>query len=170
MARPFKICRTAACLDASRTPATARTQSSGSRRNRGAVETACRLPGGNKKAGASAFTRFDLEIASEILASLKMPGSSARNATSTTTARWDRYGEVMAGILKRRTVSRADLDNIGVSARYERNEPTPEEQEVEEMKQAARVIKRNLRPQDGGRRLFVLPVLRYAARNLTWEV
>ena len=32
---------------------------------------------------------------------------------TTTTARWDRYGEVMAGILKRRTVSRADLDNIG---------------------------------------------------------
>ena len=32
---------------------------------------------------------------------------------TTTTARWDRYGEVMAGILKRRTVSRADLENIG---------------------------------------------------------
>ena len=42
-----------------------------------------------------------------------------------------------------------------------RNEPTPEEREIEEMKQAARVIKGNLRPQDGGRRLFILPVLRY---------
>lgn len=28
-------------------------------------------------------------------------------------ARWERYGEVIAGILKRRSVTRADVDNIG---------------------------------------------------------
>lgn len=58
---------------------------------------------------------LDLEITSEILASLKMRAqfNPELRYFTTTTARWDRYGEVMAGILKRRTVSRADLDNIG---------------------------------------------------------
>ena len=28
-------------------------------------------------------------------------------------ARWERYGDVIAGILKRRSVTRADVDNIG---------------------------------------------------------
>ena len=54
-------------------------------------------------------------VTSEILTSLKMRAqfNPELRYFTTTTARWDRYGEVMAGILKRRTVSRADLDNIG---------------------------------------------------------
>ena len=98
----------------------------------------------DKESGRVSVYPLDLEITSEILASLKMRAqfNPELRYFTTTTARWDRYGEVMAGILKRRTVSRADLDNIGGYLRdMRRNEPTPEEQEVEEMKQAARVIK-----------------------------
>ena len=52
----------------------------------------------DKESGRVSVYPLDLEITSEILASLKMRAQ---------------FGEVMAGILKRRTVSRADLDNIG---------------------------------------------------------
>jgi len=79
----------------------------------------------DKESGRVSVYPLDLEITSEILASLKMRAqfNPELRYFTTTTARWDRYGEVMAGILRR-------------------NEPTPEEQEVEEMKQAARVIKK----------------------------
>ena len=69
----------------------------------------------DKESGRVSVYPLDLEITSEILASLKMRAqfNPELRYFTTTTARWDRYGEVMAGILKRRTVSRADLDNIG---------------------------------------------------------
>ena len=34
-------------------------------------------------------------------------------------ARWEKYGTVIAGILKRRSVTRADVDNIGGIVGYE---------------------------------------------------
>ena len=69
----------------------------------------------DKESGRVSVYPLDLEITSEILASLKMRAqfNPELRYFTTTTARWDRYGEVMAGILKRRTVSRADLENIG---------------------------------------------------------
>lgn len=69
----------------------------------------------DKESGRVSVYPLDIEITSEILASLKMRAQFNLELRyfTTTTARWDRYGEVMAGILKRRTVSRADLDNIG---------------------------------------------------------
>ena len=69
----------------------------------------------DKESGRVCVYPLDLEITSEILTSLKMRAqfNPELRYFTTTTARWDRYGEVMAGILKRRTVSRADLDNIG---------------------------------------------------------
>lgn len=69
----------------------------------------------DKESGRVSVYPLDLEITSEILASLKMRAqfNPELRYFTTTTARWDRYGEVMAGILKRRTVSRADLDNDG---------------------------------------------------------
>lgn len=69
----------------------------------------------DKESGRVSVYPLDLEITSEILASLKMRAqfNPELRYFTTTTTRWDRYGEVMAGILKRRTVSRADLENIG---------------------------------------------------------
>ena len=71
----------------------------------------------DKESGRVSVYPLDLEITSEILTGLKMRAqfNPELRYFTTTTARWDRYGEVMAGILKRRTVSRADLDNIGSS-------------------------------------------------------
>ena len=56
----------------------------------------------DKESGRVCVYPLDLEITSEILASLKMRAQFNPEL---------RY--FMAGILKRRTVSRADLDNIG---------------------------------------------------------
>ena len=69
----------------------------------------------DKESGRVSVYPLNLEITSEIITSLKMRAqfNPELRYFTTTTARWDRYGEVMAGILKRRTVSRADLDNIG---------------------------------------------------------
>lgn len=145
MARPFKICPDCgAHLDASE-PCDCKDaieREPPKPRERLKLLAVCREV--DKESGRVSVYPLDLEITSEILASLKMRAqfNPELRYFTTTTARWDRYGEVMAGILKRRTVSRADLDNIGGYLRdMRRNEPTPEEQEVEEMKQAARVIK-----------------------------
>ena len=69
----------------------------------------------DKESGRVSVYPLDIEITSEVITSLKMRAqfNPELRYFTTTTARWDRYGEVMAGILKRRTVSRADLDNIG---------------------------------------------------------
>ena len=57
----------------------------------------------DKESGRVSVYPLDLEITSEILASLKMRAqfNPELRYFTTTTARWDRYGEVMAGILKR---------------------------------------------------------------------
>lgn len=92
----------------------------------------------DKESGRVSVYPLDLEITSEILASLKMRAqfNPELRYFTTTTARWDRYGEVMAGIQPGRFGQYR-----GYLRDMRRNEPTPEEQEVEEMKQAARVIK-----------------------------
>lgn len=112
MARPFKICPDCgAHLDASE-PCDCKDaieREPPKPRERLKLLAVCREVDGKQ------FQPLDLEITSEILASLKMRAqfNPELRYFTTTTARWDRYGEVMAGILKRRTVSRADLDNIG---------------------------------------------------------
>lgn len=57
----------------------------------------------DKESGRVSVYPLDLEITSEILASLKMRAQFNLELRyfTTTTARWDRYGEVMAGILER---------------------------------------------------------------------
>ena len=54
----------------------------------------------DKESGRVSVYPLDLEITSEILASLKMRAqfNPELRYFTTTTARWDRYGEVMAGI------------------------------------------------------------------------
>lgn len=76
----------------------------------------------DKESGRVSVYPLDLEITSEILASLKMRAqfNPELRYFTTTTARWDRYGEVMAGILKRRTVTGPIWTISGVSARYEK--------------------------------------------------
>ena len=145
MARPFKICPDCgAHLDASE-PCDCKDaieREPPKPRERLKLLAVCREV--DKESGRVSVYPLDLEITSEVITSLKMRAqfNPELRYFTTTTARWDRYGEVMAGILKRRTVSRADLDNIGGYLRdMRRNEPTPEEREIEEMKQAARVIK-----------------------------
>lgn len=56
----------------------------------------------DKESGRVSVYPLDLEITSEILASLKMRAqfNPELRYFTTTTARWDRYGEVMAGIIK----------------------------------------------------------------------
>lgn len=110
MARPFKICPDCgAHLDASE-PCDCKDTIE---RERLKLLAVCREV--DKESGRVSVYPLDLEITSEILTSLKMRAqfNPELRYFTTTTARWDRYGEVMAGILKRRTVSRADLDNIG---------------------------------------------------------
>lgn len=116
MARPFKICPDCgAHLDASELCdcKDAIEREPPKPRERLKLLAVCREV--DKESGRVSVYPLDLEITSEILASLKMRAqfNSELRYFTTTTARWDRYGEVMAGILKRRTVSRADLDNIG---------------------------------------------------------
>lgn len=116
MARPFKICPDCgAHLDASE-PCDCKDaikQEPPKPWERLKLLAVCREV--DKESGRVSVYPLDLEITSEILASLKMRAqfNPELRYFTTTTARWDRYGEVMAGILKRRTVSRADLDNIG---------------------------------------------------------
>ena len=123
MARPFKICPDCgAHLDASE-PCDCKDaieREPPKPRERLKLLAVCREV--DKESGRVSVYPLDLEITSEILTGLKMRAqfNPELRYFTTTTARWDRYGEVMAGILKRRTVSRADLENIGVSARYEK--------------------------------------------------
>ena len=116
MARPFKICPDCgAHLDASEPCDCKDTieREPSKPRERLKLLAVCREV--DKESGRVSVYPLDLEITSEILTSLKMRAqfNPELRYFTTTTARWDRHGEVMAGILKRRTVSRADLDNIG---------------------------------------------------------
>ena len=143
MARPFKICPDCgAPLDASE-PCDCKDaieREPPKPRERLKLLAVCREV--DKESGRVSVYPLDLEITSEILASLKMRAqfNPELRYFTTTTARWDRYGEVMAGILKRRTAGRFGQYR-GYLRDMRRNEPTPEEREIEEMKQAARVIK-----------------------------
>ena len=116
MARPFKICPDCgAHLDASE-PCDCKDaieREPPKPRERLKLLAVCREV--DKESGRISVYPLDLEITSEILTGLKMRAqfNPELRYFTTTTARWDRYGEVMAGILKRRTVSRADLENIG---------------------------------------------------------
>lgn len=118
MARPFKICPDCgAHLDASE-PCDCKDaieREPPKPRERLKLLAVCREV--DKESGRVSVYPLDLEITSEILTGLKMRAqfNPELRYFTTTTARWDRYGEVMAGILKRRTVSRADLENIGGS-------------------------------------------------------
>ena len=115
MARPFKICPDCgAHLDASE-PCDCKDaieREPPKPRERLKLLAVCREV--DKESGRVSVYPLDLEITSKILTGLKMRAqfNPELRYFTTTTARWDRYGEVMAGILKR-TVSRADLDNIG---------------------------------------------------------
>lgn len=68
-----------------------------------------------KDTGRIAVYPLDLEITGEVLNGMKLRAqfNPELRYFITSAAHWDRYGEVMAGILKRRTVSRKDLENIG---------------------------------------------------------
>ena len=116
MARPFKICPDCgAHLDASE-PCDCKDEierEPPKPRERLKLLAVCREV--DKESGRVSVYPLDLEITSEVITSMKMRAqfNPELRYFTTTTARWDRYGEVMAGILKRRTVSRADLDNIG---------------------------------------------------------
>lgn len=116
MARPFKICPDCgAHLDASE-PCDCKDaigREPPKPRERLKLLAVCREV--DKESGRVSVYPLGIEITSEVITSLKMRAqlNPELRYFTTTTARWDRYGEVMAGILKRRTVSRADLDNIG---------------------------------------------------------
>ena len=145
MARPFKICPDCgAHLDASE-PCDCKDaieREPPKPRERLKLLAVCREV--DKESGRVSVYPLDLEITSEILASLKMRAqfNPELRYFTTTTARWDRYGEVMAGYPE---TPHGEPGRFGQYRGYlrdmRRNEPTPEEQEVEEMKQAARVIK-----------------------------
>ena len=100
MARPFKICPDCgAHLDASE-PCDCKDaieREPPKPRERLKLLAVCREV--DKESGRVSVYPLDLEITSEILASLKMRAqfNPELRYFTTTTARWDRYGEVMAG-------------------------------------------------------------------------
>lgn len=100
MARPFKICPDCgAHLDASE-PCDCKDaieREPPKPRERLKLLAVCREA--DKESGRVSVYPLDLEITSEILASLKMRAqfNPELRYFTTTTARWDRYGEVMAG-------------------------------------------------------------------------
>ena len=101
MARPFKICPDCgAHLDASE-PCDCKDaieREPPKPRERLKLLAVCREV--DKESGRVSVYPLDLEITSEILASLKMRAqfNPELRYFTTTTARWDRYGEVMAGM------------------------------------------------------------------------
>ena len=116
MARPFKICPDCgAHLDASE-PCDCKDaieREPPKPRERLKLLAVCRKV--DKESGRVSVYPLDLEITSEVITSLKMRAQFNPELRHfiLTSGRWERYGDAITGILKRRTVSRADVDRIG---------------------------------------------------------
>lgn len=73
------------------------------------------LPRNDKDTGRIAVYPLQMEIDDRILGALKVRATMNPELRYfvLVSARWEKYGTVTAGILKRRSVTRADVDNIG---------------------------------------------------------
>jgi hypothetical protein len=69
----------------------------------------------DKDTGRIAVYPLKMEIDDRILGALKVRATMNPELRYfiLVSARWEKYGTVIAGILKRRSVTRADVDNIG---------------------------------------------------------
>ena len=69
----------------------------------------------DKETGRIAVYPLKTEIDDRILGALKIQATMNPELRYfiLVSARWEKYGTVIAGILKRRSVTRADVDNIG---------------------------------------------------------
>lgn len=69
----------------------------------------------DKKTGKIAVYPLKMEIDDNVMKCLQFRARENPELRyfALVSARWERYGEVIAGILKRRSVTRADVDNIG---------------------------------------------------------
>lgn len=69
----------------------------------------------DKDTGRIAVYPLNVEIDDRVLGALKIRATMNPELRyfALVSARWEKFGDVIAGILKRRSVTRADVDNIG---------------------------------------------------------